>query len=63
MPKNGLFLSQSLGDFIINKFKFSEYLIKNWIQILGNHQKVWNILKINGSCSEGFLSRCAIIRK
>jgi len=29
MPKNGLFLSPSLGDFIINKFQFLEYLRKN----------------------------------
>ena len=47
MLKKGLFLSQSLGLFISNKFEFSEYLRKNWIESMKNQPKVWNILKIH----------------
>ena len=40
MPKNGLFLSQSFGDLIINKFELSEYLRQNWITVMKNIPKV-----------------------
>ena len=47
MLKNGLFLLESLGCFIVIKFEFSEYLRINWIKFMKNEPKVWNILEIH----------------
>ena len=58
MPKNGLFLSLSLGDFSSNKLKFSEYLRKKLknnyekstksLKYFENTLKIWQI----GSCKD-----------